>query len=579
MKINKKRELNIMNNSSMHLFTMLCGYFLLVLVLYFLFQIINFTSCLGIIQILSIIIPIIAYLLLKKDNKKIKEKIIIISIYLVILLIIPFIVTKTYDLTYDGNNYHKTAVAFIKNGWNPLYEDTRDFQKNNENVFKIRADSKTDIWVEHYPKATWVIGATIYNMTGNIESGKCVTLIFTIMLLIISYNCLATILSKKWAIAISLLLALNPINVAQIYTYYVDGLMGVLFTIELFLLMMINPKEKQNILIWISLAGVCAVFCNIKFTGLLASGVLAAVYYFYWLIKYRKEKEFPKLFWRITRNFIIVFATAIFAIGANSYVKNSIDHLNPLYPLFGKDKEDIITYQQPELFKDKNVAEKFVISMFSRTKNVIYGMNMKPEWKWPFQVSREEIHELYAVDVRIAGFGPLYAAMFLISVVILAINSYILYKNEKQSIKYITLPLIAVLVSMVLIGESWWARYVPQFYLLIIGTITLAVYNLKYINKKFFYKLMITGICSITILNLSCFIYINLRQLGIFYNISKEIVELKNKKDNTFNLRVKELTGYYYTLRDNDVVFNVDENLKEEDSIQRFNWQVFEEAK
>ena len=33
-----------------------------------------------------------------------------------ILIILPFLYNKTYDLTVDGNSYHKTAIAFIKNG-------------------------------------------------------------------------------------------------------------------------------------------------------------------------------------------------------------------------------------------------------------------------------------------------------------------------------------------------------------------------------------------------------------------------------------------------------------------------------
>ena len=116
----KFKLVNIMNNDSMKLFSMLSLYFLLVLVIYTLFQFFNFNNGLSIVQILSLIIPIILYLLTNKD-KKINVKLTIISIYLFLLLILPFIYNKTYDLTVDGNSYHKTAIAFMKNGWNPLY--------------------------------------------------------------------------------------------------------------------------------------------------------------------------------------------------------------------------------------------------------------------------------------------------------------------------------------------------------------------------------------------------------------------------------------------------------------------------
>ena len=71
---------------------------------------------LGLIQILSIIIPIIIYLFKDIDTKKVK---IIIIIYLFLLLIMPFIYNKTYDLTVDGNSYHKTAIAFYKKWLEP----------------------------------------------------------------------------------------------------------------------------------------------------------------------------------------------------------------------------------------------------------------------------------------------------------------------------------------------------------------------------------------------------------------------------------------------------------------------------
>ena len=131
----------------MNLFSLLAGYFLLVLIFFSIFQFLNVKNTLGLVQILSIIIPIIIYLFRDVDNKK--SKVYVIVVYLFLLLILPFICNKTYDLTVDGNSYHKTAIAFIKNGWNPIYETTRHFQKNNSNVIKIDKSDKMELWIEH----------------------------------------------------------------------------------------------------------------------------------------------------------------------------------------------------------------------------------------------------------------------------------------------------------------------------------------------------------------------------------------------------------------------------------------------
>lgn len=567
----KKIELkeDILNNESMKLFMMISGYLLLVLVLYSIFQIVNFTSCLGLVQILSILVPIIIYLL--NSKKTLKKVLPTILIYLFILLIVPFIYNKTYDLTVDGNSYHKTAIAFIKNGWNPMYESARSFQKENNNVVKIDKESRVDLWIEHYPKASWVLAATIYNMTGNIESGKAITFFLLVLLVIITYNCLRKIMDKKWSIIITALFALNPITLAQFFSYYVDGIMGILFLIEVLLLMLINPKEKINKLLWMALASNLAIFVNIKFTGLLCSGVVAAVYYFYWLIVNRKEKEFINIFKRITINFSIVFITAIFLVGANSYIKNTIDHINPLYPLIGKDKVDIITTMQPKSFGKKNSIEKFFISTFSKTENVGYG-EKEPQIKYPIRIYRSEISELFAPDVRIGGFGPFFALMFILSLIYLIYNLYYFVKNEKENLKYIVLPFLALIISMVLIGEAWWARYVPHLYYLVVTSLLLGIYTNKY--KKFALKtLYALGLIGLMTLNIGCFAFINYKNLITFREIEKDLKEFKEVKDLKLKLGTFDLYGYYYDLKDRNINYTVVKEIKEEDLRYKYSWR------
>lgn len=565
----KKIITNIFNNESMNLFFMLCTYFLSVLVMYSILQILNLIN-LTLIQILSIIIPIVLYFVLDK-KVIIKKRIIIITLYLLILLGLPFIYNKTYDLTVDGNAYHKTAIAFMKNGWNPLYEDMKEFQKTNDKVYKLPEDNNQDLWVEHYPKATWVLAANIYNMTNNIESGKCITLIFAIMLLIIGYNCLKKILDKKLSSIIAILLAFSPIVLTQIFSYYVDGIMGMMFTIELLILMLMNVKEKIDIKTYISLVSICAIFVNLKFTGLLCSGVVAAVYYFYNLIVNRKDKEFLTIFKRLTILFVIVFSTSIFLVGANSYIKNTIDHKNPLYPLIGKDKVDIITTMQPKSFKNKSDIEKFFISVFSKTENVTY--EYEPTLKLPIRVYRSELKQFEAPDVRIGGFGPLFALIFITEIIIGTYLIIVMYKKEKQNIKYISLPILTIIISMILIGEGWWARYVPQFYLITLGVLILLIYLRKYNTKKIF---KVLSICYLLLIlaNMSVFALNNYFSVKEFIRIDKDIKIMKNTENLKLRTTTKDLFGYYYTLREKKVKFEIVDEIEEENIKYMYAWRV-----
>lgn len=575
MKKNKKNKKDANSkenfNSSMNLFSLLAGYFLLVLILFSIFQFLNIKNTLGLIQILSIVIPIIVYLFKDIDTKK--SKITVIIIYLFLLLIMPFIYNKTYDLTVDGNSYHKTAIAFIKNGWNPIYETTRQFQKNNNNVVKIDKSDRMDLWIEHYPKATWIIAAVIYNMTGNIESGKCITLILSIMLFTITYNVLRKILDKKWSTIISLITVLNPIVLVQMFTYYVDGIMGILFLMEILLLFMVKPTEKTNKILWMCLISICTIFTNIKYTGLLCSGVIAATFYFYWLIKYRKNTDYKSIFKRITICFTIVFSIAIFLVGANSYIKNTIDHKNPLYPIVGKDKVDIITTMQPKSFGNKNMFEKYFISLFSKTENVSYG-SKEPTLKLPIKVYKSEIEELYAADTRIGGFGPLYALVFILTIPVFIYSIIKILKNEKDKAQYIILPIIAILVSSLLVKEIWWARYVPQLYLFQVGTLVSLIYMRKYNKSKINCAVTLVILAAI-ILNLLPFGYIKYKEVTGFKTITNDINTMKKMKDLKLKLGgMSDLYGYFYTLNDNGVKYTIKNNIDTNKLRYMYSWRI-----
>ena len=567
----KKKEFknNFINNQSMKLFFMLCLYFLTILVLYSMASLINIKNILGLIQIIALLVPIFYSITDQKGTKQ-NNSIMIVFIFLTVIL--PYISGKTYDLTVDGNTYHKTAIAFIKNGWNPLYESARSFQKHNANVVLIEETSRIDLWIEHYPKATWIIAATIYNFTGNIESGKCITLILLVMVAILCYNILRKILDTKWSILFSLLLSFNPIVLAQLFSYYVDGIMGICFIIELLLLFCINPMEKQDKTTWVCIISIITIFTNLKFTGLMCSGVIAAIFYFYWFLKYNKEKQFKERYINITKLFTIAYLIAIFLVGSNSYIKNTVEHHNPLYPLVGKDKVDIITTMQPKKFSEMNMVSKFAYSLFSMTENAGYSVDL-PTLKLPFKIYKSELENLYAPDTRIGGFGPLFALIFISSMIIFIPAIYIFIKREKANLKYITISILSIIISMVILGENWWARYVPQLYYLVIGNFILAVYILKYLNKQKLVKLYIIGSLIIIAANTAIFLRVDKLQLNDAKLISKDLAEMKKQDDLNISIQ-PEMYGYQYVLKDQGIKYTMNNDIAENHIRYKYCWRI-----
>lgn len=556
----------IIDSPFFNLSIMIIGYLFFSVLFFTLFKIIKFNDCLLLSQILSLIIPLII-LILKVENKK--YKIILIVVYLFITVALPFGFGRTYDLTIDGNSYHKTAIGFLKDGWNPIYESSKDFQKNNKEVPEIE---KVDLWIDHYPKATWIISANIYSMTGNIESGKSLTTMLAISLFCLAYGIVSNVLNKKKAFLISFSILLNPIIITQIFNYYVDGILGIMFLLQILLFVLIEKDKKNNILLWAFMCAVISLFANLKFTGLIYSGIISAIYYFYWIIKNRKAKEFIKDFFKLSIKFIIIYLTAILLIGSSSYLKNTIDHHNPLYPLIGKDKADIVTTMQPKTFADMSTLQKFSISVFSKTENVTYD-SIGPTLKVPFLIYKSEIENLSLPDTRIGGFGPWFAMLFVISLFSTIFLLFKAWKNKGRLI-YIYLIILAIFLPVLLLGESWWARYVPQLYFIsTIALFLLAYFNNLEKNKKI-YNILFIIIFSILFINASFFVYSKKQDVISFVQIRTDLREMANNPDLSLQLTDESLFGLYYNFKDYNIKYKYETNIKEENIRYMYSWKI-----
>ena len=563
---------------SMVLLSLILEYFLCVLVFFTFAKVVKLKNCFGIVQTLSFAVPLaIQFIFSNTKFKKVFHLLTVILLYCFIILVLPFLFGRTYDITIDGNSYHKTAIAFLKNGWNPLYETSENFQKDNDNIIPFEEKTRISLWINHYPKASWIIAANYYAYTNNIESGKCLSFILMICVAILSYNVIGIFLKKRWAFILAILMSLNPIAIGQVFMYYVDGIMGSCFIMELLLLFLYKPEEKTNVSLVILLTAVCSIFINLKFTGLVYSGLIAALFYFYWLFKYRKNKEFKEIALRLTRNFVIIFATSIFVVGSSSYITNTVNKHNPLYPLIGPDKVDIITEMQPKSFGEINNFEKFIWSMFSETENVTYITDHDPKLKLPFIVKRSEIDALSIPDARIAGFGPLFALGLCMAVISLIISTIKIVKNEQDKLFYIIISLFSVIISMILVGESWWARYIPQLYYSIVGSLILFIYTFKYYKFK---KVMIAFnalLLTVVLINTSFFVYNNLRSLNEFKDIRNDLYELKTMTDLELTATDPTLYGYYYNLRDYGIKYKLIDDISvidEENIRYKYCWKL-----
>ena len=139
----------------------------------------------------------------------------------------------TFDRSSDGNTYHKDAIGVLKEGFNPVYEESYNFIKKRD-----KATNLTDysIWTDHYAKANWQMAANFYSLTNNIESGKAMNFISLYIVFGILFTYLLEIFTLKKALAISLLTVINPITASQMLTYYNDQLVCLYLFLGIFCL-------------------------------------------------------------------------------------------------------------------------------------------------------------------------------------------------------------------------------------------------------------------------------------------------------------------------------------------------------
>ena len=350
-----------------------------------------------------------------------------------------------YDFSFDGQGYHQEALMYLDEGWNPIYEQTE-------------LGPQRDLWVTHYAKGVWFMGYSIYKVTEKLETGKAINLIlftgtlFMLIEFLRSYriNWLRTILLSTTAVS-------SPIVLNQVFTNYND------FHIHLLIINLIIgyityfKRQEQSALLILFFSMI--ILINIKFTALGYAVIFTGFPILMVLYKKYIIKESVQI-----KNLIITLVLsmvlAIGVVGASSYIKNTLTNGHPFYPLAGEGKVDIMTSNMPVDLHDKNRLEKLFISTFAATSNSIDG---PIEIKTPFTFSVEELEYARNPDTRVGGFGPLFGGIIILLLFVCITYSKNILKSS--GLPMLIMLLIVLTLSIFINPETWWARYIPQLWI------------------------------------------------------------------------------------------------------------------
>jgi hypothetical protein len=373
----------------------------------------------------------------------------IITVVVVLMAAAHIAAITVYDFSYDGLWYHQDAVILLKDGWNP-----------NTHMLSLKETSLSDLYLNHYPKATWIIEATYYSIfPGQLESAKVLNFYLLFASFFMSLAVIRSMIGKGWFISIvfAAFIALNPVVICQLFTFYVDGVVGSSITCIVCLMLLLLTEKGNKLQFHIYLALALVFMVNIKFTSLVYACVLMAgyvVYSFFFRVAWVKQTIF----------YAGVFIIGVLVLGYSTYVRNTVQNGHPFYPLMGENNigEQVAKVTMPANFIDKNRFEKFNLATFARPKWARAPLNSMA--KPLFTVNGIMDYDSFLrADGEMSGFGPTYAEMFLM----IAAGLLLLLLFDRKTISLHHLILYGVIMASIIIMPAfWYARYAPQIWLL-----------------------------------------------------------------------------------------------------------------
>jgi hypothetical protein len=337
----------------------------------------------------------------------------------------------TVDGFYDSQLYHLPATIALRDGWNPLENASAcDFRKK----FCLPHPG-----IDHYPKATWILSASLYSLTGSFEAGKGAQLITLLAAWIATARLLVSFrfLRPRLVGVLATVATWNPIALKQAASAYVDGWLAsaLLLFFVLLLDFIFHRRRVSLVLAAIALPFVLGFkFTAVPFTALLFAAGLAVA----WQV--HRDAIGPMLRWLGASALL-----GVLVLGHHPYVTNLLETGNPFHPALRTGGGSILQKMASPDFIERDRFSKFVLANTSRSRPDDWRA---PEWFVPGTGWRTTPE----VDDRFSGFGEPFAVALILALCVLSTT------KEKVVWTIVT----GLLASIFITEAGWWARLAPQ---------------------------------------------------------------------------------------------------------------------
>lgn len=348
-----------------------------------------------------------------------------------------------HDTSIDGQHYHFHAVYALAQGWNPF-----------SGAPQPAIGEPVTPWSVHYPRGGWIIAALLMTAGFGVATMKLVNLLVLAGAALIAASALLRFgFSRIVSIGLAFAAVLNPVVLSQVHTAMNDGLLALcllVFSLQLAIFVRDHDRFALAIALAAMTLGLNLKFSAVPMFALFAALACAIVF-------------FTRGFRPALTTGLVVLATAIvaiFVLGWSPYMTNLIGYGHPFHPVMGPNAGDIMSYNTPPVLEPLNGAQRFLFSLFAETHS---GFDGSAALKLPFLIAPAELRAAGGVDVRIAGLGPFFSGVLIVSLI--AAITLAVTSARRNATARLWLIVAALLVATSLImPENWWARYVPQLW-------------------------------------------------------------------------------------------------------------------
>ncbi len=352
---------------------------------------------------------------------------------------------------WDAQAYHLPAAKFLLDGWNPVFDSTRE-----QLLSATGADFTTfnAYHVAYLPRGGWIWSAVTAAITGNLESGDTLILLTAVALGGLAWQVASLLygqgLWKKWLF--TLLIILSPGIVVSAFCGAQDGSLCSLFIITMFASCAYRKTRDTRWLSYIVFAPILG--CNLKFTGLISLLISASIFTLpiFWSAWRKKAPMASFRKWVVANTVGFFFALVV---GISPYLTNWINHGGPFYPEHSFSKDEYC----PAMTADFNLTNddaaamgylgKFVNAYISKEAAHYY-------YAWKLGKSRDEYRPVWHLN-QVGGLGTGLRVIVCLTLVTLCFT-------RRCGTPWL---LVVILVTSMLVPTKMmgYVRYVPQFWL------------------------------------------------------------------------------------------------------------------